>query len=290
MAQSQFDDDGLRAYLGQLHKYELLDRETELKIARRWVKRHDKASAQALVLANLRFVVKMANSYKNYGLRVADLVEEGNVGLLEAVKRFDPERGHRFMTYAAYWIRAYILAHVLKQRTLVGVGTGPLQSKMFFRLARERARLSSFLTDGAEVEKRLAETFGTTPERVREMSGRLEGRDVSLDAQLSHEGGSTGLDLLADEGAHVDERCADAERSHLVRSRVGAAMADLSARERYIVEHRLLSDDGETLAEIGRHLGLSRERVRQIEERLKNKLGQQLADLVDEDEALPVAA
>ena len=288
---AQFDDDGFRSYLGQLHKYEPLDRETELKIARRWVKRRDKESAQKLVCANLRFVVKLANSYKNYGIRVADLVEEGNVGLLEAVKRFDPERGHRFMTYAAYWIRAYILAHVLKQRTLVGVGTGPLQSKMFFRLARERARLSSVLTDSADVEQRLAETFGTTPERVREMTGRLEGRDVSLDAQLSHDGGATGIDLLPDDKALTEERCADAERSHLVRERVGAAMADLSERERYIIEHRLLSDEGETLAEIGRHLGLSRERVRQIEERLKTKLGRQLEDLRDDDdEALPVAA
>jgi RNA polymerase sigma-32 factor len=279
---SHFDDDSLRFYLNQLGKYEPLDRETELRLARRWVKTGEVSAAQRLVCANLRFVVKIANSYKSYGIRVADLVEEGNVGLLEAVKRFDPERGHRFMTYAAYWIRAYILAHVLKQRTLVGVGTGPLQSKMFFRLARERARLASSLGDQGDLDQRLATAFGTTVERVQEMSGRLEGRDISLDAQVSPDGGASGLDFLADDSEGTEERCADAERHHLVRKRVGAAMSQLSERERYIVEHRLLSDDGQTLAEIGKHLGLSRERVRQIEERLKAKLGRELADLVEE--------
>src|SRR5690349_1589499 len=117
MANLHQDDDSFRAYLAQLSKYEPLDRETELKIARRWLKKNDPQAANALVCANLRFVVKIANSYRSYGMRMADLVEEGNVGLLEAVRRFDPERGLRFMTYAAYWIRAYILAHILKQRT-----------------------------------------------------------------------------------------------------------------------------------------------------------------------------
>jgi len=294
MAQGRFEEeDGFRAYLNQLRNYEPLDRATELKLARRWVRRHDQRAAQALVCANLRFVVKIANGYRNYGLRLADLVEEGNIGLLEAVRRFEPERGHRFMTYAAYWIRAYILAHVLKQRSMVGVGTGPLQSKMFFRLARERARISSQGHDAAEVDRQLAETFGTTEERVRQMSGRLEGRDLSLDALVFPSGGATGLDLLVDDAAEPDEAAAHAERGRLVRARVGAAMKDLSVRERYIVEHRLLSDgEGETLAEIGRHLGLSRERVRQLEERLKVKLQHQLADLVEDHErtALPAAA
>lgn len=286
MAHGRFEEeDGFRAYLNQLAHYEPLDRETELKLARRWVKRHDQRAAQLLVCANLRFVVKIANGYRNYGLRVADLVEEGNIGLLEAVKRFDPERGHRFMTYAAYWIRAYILAHVLKQRSLVGVGTGPLQSKMFFRLARERARITSQGHDSAEVDRQLAQTFGTTEERVRQMSGRLEGRDLSLDALVFPSGGATGLDMLVDDAAEPEEAAADAERDRLVRRRVKAAMASLSPREKYIVEHRLLSDgDGETLAEIGRHLGLSRERVRQLEERLKVKLQRELADLVEADE------
>ena len=282
------EEDGFRAYLNQLQHYEPFDRKTELKLARRWVKRGDQDAAQKLVCANLRFVVKIANGYRNYGIRLADLVEEGNIGLLEAVKRFDPERGHRFMTYAAYWIRAYILAHVLKQRSLVGVGTGPLQSKMFFRLARERARITSTGADAHEVEQQLATTFGTTAERVRQMSGRLEGRDLSLDTLVFPTGGATGLDMLVDESAEPEEAAADAERDRLVRSRVGAAMKNLTSRERYIVEHRLLSDgEGATLAEIGRHLGLSRERVRQLEERLKVKLSRELVDLVDDSAPAP---
>src|SRR6476620_8979144 len=135
------EDAGFRAYLNAIQEFEPLDRETELKLARRWLRRHDLEAAHTLVRANLRFVVKIANHYRGYGFRIADLVEEG--------KRFDPSRNLRFMTYAAYWIRAYILAHVLKQWSLVGVGTGPLQSKLFFRMARERARITSAL--GAEV-------------------------------------------------------------------------------------------------------------------------------------------
>ena len=287
MAQAWIEDDGYHAYLNKLQHYAPLDPKTELKLAHRWRKRGDVEASHKLVTSNLRFVVKIANGYRNYGLRVADLVEEGNVGLLEAVKRFDPDRGHRFMTYAAYWVRAYILAHILKQRTLVGVGTGPLQSKMFFRLARERARLAASGGDQGDMDSRLAAVFGTTEERVREMAGRLEGRDVSLDVEIFEDGGTTGLDLLADESAGTEERVADAERGRLVRERVTAAMETLSPRERYIVEHRLLTDDGYTLAEIGRTLGISRERVRQLEERVKTKLQRSLADLADAGDPLP---
>ena len=135
------DDPGLAAYLDRVERYPLLDREAELHLARRWREAGDRRAGDELITANLRFVVRIALRYRGYGLRVADLVEEGNLGLLEALRRFEPERHLRFMTYAGYWARAYILAHVLKQRSLVGVGTGPLQSRLFFGLARERARL-----------------------------------------------------------------------------------------------------------------------------------------------------
>src|SRR5437667_135915 len=143
MARPLEDDAGFSTYLAAIQHFQPLDREEELRLARRWLKRNDREAADTLVRANLRFVVKIAMQYRGYGLRVSDLVEEGNIGLCEAVRRFDPSRNLRFMTYAAYWVRAYILAHVLKQFSMVGVGTGPLQSKMFFRLARERARLST---------------------------------------------------------------------------------------------------------------------------------------------------
>jgi RNA polymerase sigma-32 factor len=275
-------EDSFRAYLAQIQRFPALDRAAEMQLAVRWRERGDVAAAHDLVCANLRYVVKIAHGYRGYGLRVADLVEEGNVGLLEAVKRFEPERGHRFMTYAAYWVRAYILAHVLKQWSMVGIGTGPLQSKLFFRLARERARISSALGEVGNLEARLAEKFGTSEERVRDMTSRLEGKDQSLDAAAFRDGPGTVLDQLPDDESGAEDRVAGAEIDRLVRDRVRGVMKALSPRERYIIESRLLppaTDEAQTLAEIGRHLGLSRERVRQLEERVKGKLERVLSDL-----------
>ena len=288
MGRALADDAGFRTYLNAIQRYEPLDRETEQKLARRFQRRNDLEAAHQLVRANLRFVVKIANHYRGYGFRMADLVEEGNIGLLEAVKRFDPARNLRFMTYAAYWIRAYILAHVLKQWSLVGVGTGPLQSKLFFRMARERAKIHSALGSGVGenvVEQHLATKFGTTPERIRDMTGRLDGKDMSLDLPAFRDGSVSELDLLADDVSEgQEESCARLQRDGMVRRRVAGLMNGMSDRERYIVERRLLTDEADTLAEIGRHLSLSRERVRQLEERLKGKLRRALADFEPEQQ------
>src|SRR5215470_2643127 len=163
-------EDGFSRYLDQIKHYPRLDRQAELRLARRYKRTHDRAALDALIQSHLRDVVAIASQYRGYGFRLADLVEEGNIGLLEAVRRFDPGRNLRFMTYAAYWVRAYILAHVLKQFSMVGVGTGPLQSKLFFRLARERARLTSELGDKAsQITEALAAKFQTTAGRVEEM-------------------------------------------------------------------------------------------------------------------------
>jgi RNA polymerase sigma-32 factor len=276
------DDDGFSAYLSAIQNFQPLDRETELRLARRWQKRKDFDAANQLVEAHLKFVVKIANGYRGYGIRVADLVEEGNIGLLEAVRRFDPSRNLRFMTYAAYWIRAYILAHVLKQWSLVGVGTGPMQSKLFFRMARERAKITSALgatADESDVEELLAKKFGTSPERIRSMTGRLDGKDLSLDAAAYRDGSATALDLLPDDVSEGPEQyTARTQRCDLIRARLGGLHNGLSSRERYILDNRLLTDEPDTLAEIGRKLGLSRERVRQLEERLKTKLRRALAE------------
>jgi RNA polymerase sigma-32 factor len=276
------DDAGFSAYLSAIQHFQPLDRAQELRLARRWRKRGDREAADTLVRANLRFVVKIAMQYRGYGLRVSDLVEEGNIGLCEAVRRFDPARNLRFMTYAAYWIRAYMLAHVLKQWSMVGVGTGPLQSKLFFRMARERAKITTAL--GAEgtpsaVEEELAKKFGTSAERIRDMTGRLEGKDMSLDAQAWRDGNATALDLLADDRTEGQEAEYERlQRDEIVRDRVDGVARGLTARERYILSRRLLCEEQETLAEIGRHLNLSRERVRQIEDRLKVKLRRALPE------------
>jgi RNA polymerase sigma-32 factor len=277
------EDEGLRLYLDRISQFPPLEREQELRLARRWKRRRDPAVSHVLVESHLRFVVKVANRYRGYGLKVEDLIEEGNLGLLEAVRRFDPNRGLRFMTYAAYWVRAYILSHVLKQSSLVGVGTGPIQSRLFFRLGRERARIISALggtADESEVTEILARRFRTSPERIRNMTGRLESRDLSLNMAAYRDSEVTGMDLLADDEAEgTEERTARLERSREIRSRLGRIQAELSQRERQILTHRLMTDEPLTLAELGRTLRLSRERVRQLEERLKMKLRVVLSDL-----------
>lgn len=282
MARPHEEDASFSAYLAAIQEYEPLEREEELRLARRWRRHGDREAADALVRANLRFVVKIAHQYRGYGFRLADLVEEGNIGLCEAVKRFEPARNLRFMTYAAYWIRALILAHVLKQWSMVGVGTGPLQSKLFFRMARERAKITTALgANGSEtmVEQRLAEKFGTSPERIRDMTGRLESKDMSLDVAAYRDGAATALDQLADDhNEGQEDRFERMERDELVRLRIDGLARGLTTRERYILARRLLCDEADTLADIGRHLNLSRERVRQLEDRLKAKLRRALPE------------
>jgi RNA polymerase sigma-32 factor len=273
------DDLGLARYVAAVNRLPQLSREDELALARRF-RAGDQAAGDELVEAHLRHVVKIAAGYRGYGLRIADLIEEGNVGLLEAVRRFDPERGLRFMTYAAYWVRACILTYVLKHWSIVGMGTGPLQSRLFFRLQRERSRLAETGASPGEVDEALAATFQTSEDRVRAMTGRLEGRDSSLDAAVYHDGDATMLDLMPAVGDTQEESFAAAERDAHVRALVARVAPTLDDREHLILEKRLLcAGDEATLAEIGDHLGLSRERVRQLEERLKRKLKRALEPL-----------
>jgi len=268
------DDTGLRGYIASVERFPTLDRRAELQLARRWRRDGDRKAADRLVEANLRYVVQIASRYRGYGIRLADLVEEGNLGLLEAVRRFEPERKLRFMTYASFWVRAYILAHVLKQWSIVGMGSSPKDSKMFFRLHGARARMVQKLgSESDTVDAELATQFGTSEERIRNMSQRLAGHDTSLDVQAFRDGGQTLLDLLSDERPDQEQHAAAVERDEQVRTKVAAEWDRLDARERLIVEERLMaSDDAVSLADLGRRLGLSRERVRQLEERVKSKL------------------
>jgi RNA polymerase sigma-32 factor len=267
-------DDGFSRYLHQIKQYPRLDRSAELRLARRYKRTNDAQAADLLVQSHLRDVVAIASQYRGYGFRLSDLVEEGNIGLLEAVRRFDPSRNLRFMTYAAYWVRAYILAHVLKQFSMVGVGTGPLQSKLFFRLARERARLSTQLGENeSSIVTSLAKQFGTSEARVLDMAQRLEKRDASLDAQIYMDGDATLLDTLRDDGQDQEEDALRSQRNAAVRTAVERIWTELDERERAIIVQRLLADGDEaTLADLGKRFGLSRERVRQLESRVKMKL------------------
>lgn len=281
-----FDSDsGFQKYLRDIERLPVLDRQAELSLSRAYLD-GDKRSGERLVMCTLRYVVKIAIGYRGYGYRLSDLVAEGNIGLLQAVRRFQPERELRFMTYASYWVRAHILSFILKSWSLVGVGTGPMQSKLFFRLHREKSKLAARLGEGADLTPVLAKKFDCSEERIRSMEQRIDGRDISLDAQAFRDSSVTILDTLRADGADQEDQCADGEVAQIVRERVDEAMVRFDERERLIVNERLLgADDKRTLAELGKELGLSRERVRQLEQRVKVKLRRSLADLADQDYA-----
>ena len=274
---------GFQRYLKNIERYPLLDRAGELELARRFSE-GDKDAGDLLVSCNLRYVVKIAMGYRGYGYKLSDLVAEGNVGLLQAVRRFEHERGLRFMTYGSYWVRAHILSFILKSWSLVGVGTGPIQSKLFFRLHREKSKLAARFGEGADLTPHLAEKFNCTEERIRSMEQRIDGRDMSLDQQAFRDSSTTIMETLGDDAESAEGVCAASEVSQLVRERVDEAMHRFDERERLIVSERLLgSGEKRTLAELGKQLGLSRERVRQLEQRVKNKLRRTLADLAEDD-------
>ena len=264
-----------RSYIANVDRLPILSRELELELARRYREEADQDAANQLIEAHLRSVVKMARKYAGYGIPVSELVAEGNLGLIEAARRFEPERQLRFFTYARYWIRAYILAYVLRQWSIVDMGTSALQSKIFFRLQAEKARLDAELGDDARVDTTLADRFHTSEDHVRASLFRLRGRDTSLDAPLVTDGRTTFLDVLPDEAESQEQRASQAEMSHLVREAVANLWPRLDDRERQIVHERLLPEDDDSaasLAQLGRRMGVTRERVRQIEVALKAKL------------------
>jgi RNA polymerase sigma-32 factor len=274
----------LSHYIARVQAIQPLSREDEYQLACRVRDRDDPEAARQLVEANLRYVVAIALSYRRYGVRLADLVSEGNVGLMIALKKFDPNRGTRFVTYAAHWIRAYVLDHVIRAWSIVGVGAGPLRSKVFFRLRREKAKILASTSDAVEANERLAEKFGTTPEKITMLAHRLEARDVSLDAKVFDDGAATVLDTLPSGNVSQEEAYLGRERSSAIHECVREAVEKLDPRERFIVEVRMMADgqDELSLAEIGRRLGVSRERARQLEARAKQKIRRHLETCASE--------
>jgi len=271
-------DAPLSRYIDHVKKLPLLSREAEHDLAVE-AKLGVKAAIDKLVEANLRYVVAIAIQYRRYGIPLGDLIAEGNLGLMTAVRKFDPDRGTRFVTYAGYWIRAFVLDLVVKSTTMVGAGSGPLRSKLFFRLRRERARVANLAADDETRYAMLAERFGVTPEKIAEMLRRLDSKDVSLDGEMYDDGKVAMIDTLADDDQGQEEDLLDAERKDVVGGSVEDALADLDKRERFIVEHRMMGDESESLASIGRQLGVSRERARQLEARAKKKLRTKLDKL-----------
>jgi len=282
-------DASLSRYIERVRRIPTLSREDEHELAILSLKGDSNASHR-LVEANLRYAVAVALQYRRYGIRVGDLVAEGNLGLMMAVKKFDPERGTRFVTYAGYWIRAYILDLVVRSSTMVGAGSGPLRSKIFFRLRRERAKVANLVEDADERDEILAAKFNVSKERMQEMTRRLDARDVSLDAQVFTDSSVALVDTMAGDLPAQDEQYLEAERESAVHELLSGALDGLDRRERYIVEQRIMSDDEMSLADIGRELGVSRERARQLEARAKKKLQKQLTAARPDVAELAVAA
>ena len=232
-----------------------------------------------MVEANLRYVVAIGLQYRRYGVALGDLIAEGSVGLVTAVRKFDPHRGTRFVTYAGYWIRAFVLEAVVRSSTMIGAGSGPFRSKLFFRLRRERARLSNLIADPEELIATLAAEFDTSSEKMTELLRRLDQREISLDAPAYHDSDATLVETIPGAAEPQDVMVARQRRQSGIELRLEGALSVLDDRERLIVEKRILSDDSTSLASLGRELGVSRERARQLEARAKKKLAEELKDL-----------
>jgi RNA polymerase sigma-32 factor len=271
----------LSRYMTAVQTYPKLDRDEETELCARWREAGDEGAKEQLVRAHLRYVVAIALKYRRYGLPLAELIAEGNFGIVHALTKFDPARGNRFVTYAAYWIRAYILNYVIRSWSLVGVGSGALRSKMFFKLRRERVRITNLVGEGEQADELLAQRFNMPREQIQAMVRRLEARDLSLDARVFDDAVTTVVETLASTNDDQEVAFSSGQTSLQARKLVHEAIETLDRRERYIVEHRLMVDteDELSLAEIGRRLGVSRERARQLESRAKRKLRHRIVEL-----------
>lgn len=270
-------NDSVRGFMAKARSFPKLSREEEAELALA-AQAGDQRSKDKLIEANLKHVVSVALKYRRYGIPVEELISEGNVGLVTAVRKFDPSMGNRFVTYAGYWIRAYVLDCVVRSATLVGGGSGPFRSKIFFRLRRERAQLQQRNLDPAQIRTELALSFGVSEARMTELLARLDGRDVSLDQPAHEDSMATLVDFLQSEGASQVEILSQQERGQVLGERIGDALEILDERERLIVQERIMGDESVSLAKLGRKLGISRERARQLEVRAKSKLAVKLSE------------
>ncbi len=265
--------ESVEGYLNELKRYPLLSREEERVLADRYKKTGDPAAGRRLITANLRLVVKLAHDYKRAHHDLLDLVQEGNIGLLQALDKFDPARGNRFPSYAAWWIRAYMLRFIVNDFSLVKVGTSPLQRKLFFNLRREKRKLEAagFVPTSA----RLAAALNAPEREVIDMDRRLSGSEVRLDAPAfrDEDDSRSRLDeLKADDDERPDELAETHEFKSRLRGTLSAFGQTVTGRERTIFDERLMSESPKSLTEIGRAYGISRERARQIEKELLGKL------------------
>ena len=284
-------EQGLSRYLSEIRKFPMLEKNEEFMLARKWAEDGDTSAAERMVTSHLRLVAKIAMGYRGYGLPMAEVISEGNVGLMQAVKKFDPDKGFRLATYAMWWIRAAIQEYILRSWSLVKLGTTAAQKKLFFNLRRLKGEMKA-LDEGdlrPEQAQLIAEKLNVTEAEVYSMNGRMSGSDASLNVPMGADGDMEWQDWLADDDQGQAETFADRQELDARMTLLSAAMEDLTERERHILTERRLIDEPKTLEDLSEHYGVSRERIRQIEVRAFEKLQKTMKRLAKE-QGLPVGA
>jgi len=260
--------DSLQRYMAEVRKYPLLSAEEQRQLAIRYQQGGDVEAARQLATSMLRLVIKIAMEYRRMYMNLLDLVQEGNIGLMHAIKKFDPYIGTKFSSYAAWWVRAYMLKYILDNWSVVKFSTSNEKRKLFFNLKREKEKLEA----NADAPKLLAAKFGVSEQDITDAEAVISGQDVSLDATVGKDAEVTRVELLAAPQPGVDEQLADAEYQGLVRRKFAEFADSLNEKERIIFNERLIAESPRTLQEIGDQYGISRERVRQLESRIKKNL------------------
>ena len=282
-------DSGLSRYLNEIKKFPILSAQEEFMLAKNYQERGEAEAAHKLVTSHLRLVAKIAMQYRGYGLPVADLISEGNLGLMRAVKKFEPDRGFRLSTYAMWWIKASVTEYILRSWSLVKMGTMSAQKKLFFSLRKAKRKLNIIDTQTIDPDKaaKLAEQFNMPAAEITHMDQRVTARDLSLNAPISNseEDGMEFLDTLEDDAPSPEALVARNQEMEVRQQYLRDAMMELSQRERHIFIERRLKEDPITLEQLGQQYGISRERVRQLENRAYNKVQKAIDDAVFGEQA-----
>ena len=282
-------DGGLSRYLSEIRKFPMLAKDEEFMLAKRWQEHEDPEAAHRLVTSHLRLVAKIAMGYRGYGLPIGEVISEGNVGLMQAVKKFDPDKGFRLATYAMWWIRASIQEYILHSWSLVKMGTTAAQKKLFFNLRKLKGQMQAIEEGDLTPEQvtKIATRLGVPEEEVVNMNRRLSGPDSSLNAPVKAEGDMEWQDWLVDDSPNQEARLGESQELGQRKGMLAAALKQLTDRERHIIVERRLVDEPKTLEDLSAKYGISRERVRQIEVRAFDKLQKAMKNMVVEAAARP---
>ena len=284
-------EQGLSRYLTEIRKFPMLEKQQEFMLAKRWQEHEDTDAAEQMVTSHLRLVAKIAMGYRGYGLPMAEVISEGNVGLMQAVKKFDPDKGFRLATYAMWWIRAAIQEYILRSWSLVKLGTTAAQKKLFFNLRRIKGEINALESGDLNPEQvnEIATRLNVPEKDVLSMNGRMSGSDASLNAPMGQEGDMEWQDWLTDDEPGQADTYANRQEFDSRMELLQEAMADLSEREQHILQERRLTDEPKTLEQLSEVYNVSRERIRQIEVRAFEKIQKAMKRMAKE-QGLPVGA